>query len=230
MKSLALIAVTSVDTAAHCAALMHSKREIEKKRSVEDMLIISWEDPPKWYTGRTLKLPFKIDIMTYGRFQVRKLAQYMTTEYMLNIQADGFVTNGELWEEDFLEFDYIGAPWAKPQMDGKDSWPLCGARVGNSGFSIRSKQWMDRSAMSWDGVSYADRTEAYEPYDDQGDDIWWTQVNQRWMEDVENPIKRLYIAPLSLAARFSVEQDIPEYPDRTPQNTFGQHARAKFQV
>ena len=37
--------------------------------------------------------------------------------------------NGKSWQDEFLQYDYIGAPWL--YSDGKD--------VGNGGFSLRSK-------------------------------------------------------------------------------------------
>jgi len=43
------------------------------------------------------------------------------------VQRDGFFINVNAWRNEFLDYDYIGAPWA----DGG---------VGNGGFSIRSKR------------------------------------------------------------------------------------------
>ena len=30
---------------------------------------------------------------------------------MLIVQDDGFIINKNLWDEEFLSYDYIGAPW-----------------------------------------------------------------------------------------------------------------------
>ncbi|OOZ38028.1 DUF5672 family protein [Solemya elarraichensis gill symbiont] len=56
----------------------------------------------------------------------------------LVIQRDGFVLNPHLWQEQFYEYDYIGAPWP-PHIELKDSLGRC-VRVGNGGFSLRSKK------------------------------------------------------------------------------------------
>jgi hypothetical protein len=49
-----------------------------------------------------------------------------TTHY-LTIQWDGWVVNPNSWTPEFLQYDYIGAPW--PHRRGA---------VGNGGFSLRS--------------------------------------------------------------------------------------------
>lgn len=65
----------------------------------------------------------------YSRFILKELAAFIETPFALCIQWDGFVIRPEAWNAEFLEYDYIGAPW--PQFH--DSW-----NVGNGGFSLRS--------------------------------------------------------------------------------------------
>jgi hypothetical protein len=64
----------------------------------------------------------------YNDFVVKDLYKYIDTEYILLIQHDGYVINGDSWTDEFLQYDYIGAPWA--YKDGRN--------VGNGGFSLRS--------------------------------------------------------------------------------------------
>jgi tetratricopeptide (TPR) repeat protein len=70
----------------------------------------------------------------YSLFVLKELYQYIDTEYVLLIQWDGFVTYGELWQEQFFDYDYIGAPWP---------WEAEGINVGNGGFSLRSKRLLE---------------------------------------------------------------------------------------
>jgi hypothetical protein len=53
------------------------------------------------------------------------------TSHYLTIQWDGWVLDGSKWDAEWLKFDYIGAPWP---------WHRYGRRVGNGGFSLRSKE------------------------------------------------------------------------------------------
>lgn len=66
----------------------------------------------------------------YSEFVIKKLNYFFQTEYVLVCQHDGYVLNGDCWDEEFLKYDYIGAPWL--YVDGKN--------VGNGGFSLRSKK------------------------------------------------------------------------------------------
>lgn len=70
----------------------------------------------------------------YSFFMLKKLYSYITTEYALIIQHDGYVLNGNKWCNCFLKYDYIGAKWLFPETE------RC---VGNGGFSLRSKKLLD---------------------------------------------------------------------------------------
>lgn len=64
----------------------------------------------------------------YSNFMVRELHKYFTTSHALIVQWDGYALNAESWTPRFLDYDYIGPIWAQ--------WK----RVGNGGFSLRSKK------------------------------------------------------------------------------------------
>ncbi len=69
-------------------------------------------------------------IEKYSHFLVKKLHDFVDTDFVLVIQYDGFILNPESWSDDFLSYDYIGAPW----------WYEDDNNVGNGGFSLRSKK------------------------------------------------------------------------------------------
>jgi hypothetical protein len=73
------------------------------------------------------------DLTTYSEFMIKGLDQYIQTSHVLIVQWDGFITQPDLWQERFLEFDYIGAPWPTKE----------GLLVGNGGFSLRSKKLLN---------------------------------------------------------------------------------------
>jgi hypothetical protein len=68
----------------------------------------------------------------YSVFILEKLADYLAADHVLIIQHDGYVLNGENWNPEFLDYDYIGAParWYDKHV------------VGNGGFSLRSRRLM----------------------------------------------------------------------------------------
>lgn len=63
----------------------------------------------------------------YSKFMLGDFHEHIRAPHFLVVQWDGFVIHPEKWREDFLDCDYIGAPW--PHHDNA---------VGNGGFSLRS--------------------------------------------------------------------------------------------
>lgn len=47
----------------------------------------------------------------YSNFVLSELDKYVQTQYVLLVQYDGFILNPEQWADDFLNYDYVGAPW-----------------------------------------------------------------------------------------------------------------------
>lgn len=72
------------------------------------------------------------NIRAYSKFMIRKLVNYVSTPHVLCTQWDGFIVNHKAWSDDWLNYDYIGAPW----------WFNDSKTVGNGGFSLRSKRFL----------------------------------------------------------------------------------------
>jgi len=119
-------------------------------------------------------LPIKSSI-AYSTFCIKELANYFDTEFVMIAQWDGFVWNTNLWKPEFLEYDYIGAPW--------------GGIVGNGGFSIRSKKLQD---FLRDDINLPDV--------DIPEDSYISKDNRPYLES-----NGFTYAPLDLAEEFSIE-------------------------
>lgn len=74
------------------------------------------------------------DVGEYSNFILMNLVDYIDTTHLLLVQWDGFAVNAEKWDDEFLRYDYIGAPW--PQFNAPQN-------VGNGGFSLRSRRLME---------------------------------------------------------------------------------------
>ena len=70
-------------------------------------------------------------IDTYSEFVLKCLWPFIATDFILIVHWDGFVASPAHWRDEFLAYDYIGAPWA---------WATDDYRVGNGGFCIRSRK------------------------------------------------------------------------------------------
>jgi hypothetical protein len=71
------------------------------------------------------------------------LTKHIDTEFALLIHDNGFVVHPESWRNEFLDYDYIGAPWPLPK-DNFSYRDINGniIRQGNS-VSLRSKKLLD---------------------------------------------------------------------------------------
>ncbi len=132
----------------------------------------------------------------YNRFVVKDLHRYFDTDFVLIIQHDGYVLNPLAWSDEFLQYDYIGAPWST-DIAGEER--LC---VGNGGFSLRSKKFCIESSKIEAG--------RYCP-----EDVLLCRTNRDLLES-----KGIRFAPKELAHKFSWEQN-RLYP--TYKGQFGFH-------
>ena len=127
------------------------------------------------------------------------LNEYFDTEFLMHIETDGYPVNVELWDSEFLKFDYIGAPWPTEYTYNN--------RVGNGGFSLQSKKFRqylyDNQNKYIRGMS---------------SDIWFCQY--MFEDAIKNNIK---FAPLALAQRFSYELPIEEIEGWNWKKSFGFH-------
>ena len=82
--------------------------------------------------GGVLPGPFS-SMIEGARFSLYQALRQVKTSHVLSIQWDSWIVNSEAWTDEFLEYDYIGAPW---------SW-FPDRNVGNSGFCLRSKRLID---------------------------------------------------------------------------------------
>ena len=131
LPTVTLCAATSTNVDATVAAIASSSEQV----SFGDVLLLTdsaaVESLPGGRIERIAPLRSACD---YSQFMLGQLADHVRTDHCLVIQWDGFVIDPQQWDERFLTYDYVGAPW--PQFsDGHD--------VGNGGFSLRSRKLLE---------------------------------------------------------------------------------------
>lgn len=136
----------------------------------------------------------------YSKFAICELDKHFNTSHILIIQYDGFILNPAAWEDKFLDFDYIGAPWLVADWSVRDfGFPenlLGKIVVGNGGFSLRSKKLTSLCAKLVKDNLFS----AYHP-----EDVAICVNSRKLLED--NGIK---FAPVELAKKFSFESENDE--------------------
>lgn len=75
-------------------------------------------------------------IREYNHICLFELDEHVKTDYCLIFHHDGFPMFPKNWLNEFLSVDYIGAPW---EVSRGHDWAEI-SKVGNGGFSIRSKR------------------------------------------------------------------------------------------
>jgi len=175
--------------------LLSPARPIALHKQIEHVAI-----PPMDFTG-------------YQRFKIEELYKFIDTKFCLCIESDGFVINPQLWSNEFLEYDYIGAPWpnfVKIKNGPLDKFYFDKNRVGNSGFSLRSKKLLEVCAqIKFDELKL------------------WIKLEDLiichflYEEMIKAGIK---FAPLDLARKFSIESLIDNQV-RGLDSSFGFHGK-----
>lgn len=158
------------------------------------------------FTSEAIEAPTGIEVIPvapirskreYSKTLVKILPAHVRTSHVLVMQWDGFVVRPEAWRPEFLDWDYIGAPWPAD---------LSPYPVGNGGFSLRSKKLLDAlldPSFPEDQIIHEDQAIC---------------VHFRPRLEAEFGIR---IAPADLAARFSHETThggAPTFGFHGPQN------------
>lgn len=138
LENVTLVAITSVKIKETLSALKYSMRGIR----YGDVLFLSHKKPDNLPNSIRFEYVDKIEsIDEYNKTILFELSKHIKTEYMLIVQWDGFVVNPKSWQADFLNYDYVGAPWPKNLNFRDEEGNIC--RVGNGGASLRTKKIMD---------------------------------------------------------------------------------------
>ena len=137
----------------------------------------------------------KLDYKGYNEFVAKDLYQYVSSDFVLLAQNDGYVVDGSLWKEEFLKYDYIGAPWPSQTHFTKENKEV---RVGNGGFSIRSRKLL--RAPTALGLEFTDMGTGF-----WHEDGFLCVHRRKELEDYG-----IKFAPVEVAAQFSTEFKTPE--------------------
>ena len=197
LNRVTLVAVTSVNIKETLKAMEYSMRGIE----FEDAVFVSHERPQNLPNSiRFYKCDKITDINVFNHYMVFDLWKCINTEYIILVHADGFVVNPESWREEFLNYDYIGAPWPEPkdsESQRDKNGNIC--RVGNS-VSLRSKLLLELpSRMNFEWKAQDSSNKIY------NEDSYICVYNKHLFE--ENGMK---YAPVEVAKYFSHETPLPE--------------------
>ena len=186
------LTVIGVDCTETVKKTLEVIKDCKNKTNFENFVLLTNRKPrnlPDFVVYNRIK---KLEnINQYNEFMFLRLHEYFDTSHCLVVQHDSGILHPELWDDNWLEYDYIGAPW-QYVSDAYITTRGEHVRVGNGGFSLRSKRLCELpSKMGWE--LRHDRGF----YNEDGNIcVYWRY------EMLEEGIK---YAPIEVAARFSYE-------------------------
>ncbi len=185
LPNVTLVALTSKDFEGHKAAIDKSCEGVEF-----GAVKIIWDEKIK-------------NIDDWNKAIIYDLHNYVDTDFAMLIHADGYVINPSAWKDEFLAYDFIGAPWPLPNDDYSYRTPDGDLiRVGNS-VSIRSRRIMELpSKLNLEWKPY---------YGNTNEDGFLCVHNRHTLE-----ANGCTFAPLEVAKYFSKEHEIEENEGITP--------------
>jgi len=137
LPNVTIAALASTRRHATAQALKYSMRNIE----FGDAVFLSHKKPlclPDNVRFEKVGKNKSIDDFSYKL--IYDLHKFIHTEFVLIVHHDGFVINPDMWRAEFLNYDYIGAPWPKNKKLTDAAGNI--VRVGN-GASLRSKKLLE---------------------------------------------------------------------------------------
>ena len=210
-KSVTIVALANRDVVGHEKAMLQTESCLP--RSCRKLMIspvppksrdMEWVPDDDWGEGRE-----KV-FSRLGEWTLKKLAALIATDFVILVQADGYALNKQAWTDEFLEYDYIGAPWPlwlTVCMQGSMF-----RRVGGAGFSLRSRKFLETTAAM-----------DYSPELFWQEDIATSRIYHRALEKAG-----CYFAPVRLALKWCVEYRLEDYPRWRLVDSFGFHGRTRW--
>ena len=214
LKQITLLCISSVNLDNTIYALWRSSRKFD----FAEIKLIGVERPkriPKWLKFEKAENNSLRSINDYSHYCLYSWWRHVKTPFCLKIHADGYVINPKEWDDKFLDWDYIGAPW-RVRDDGYVDPFGVHQRVGNGGFNLRSKKVLElpnKIDVEWDvNNSNFYKHMGVNNFAEDGNIC----VHNRHLFEAHG----VKFAPLEVALKFSIEQKVPEY---TGAKTFGYH-------
>lgn len=168
-----------------------------------EVIVISPENPE--IEGVTYIHTDGISYYEYNKWCLHNLSDYVTTDFCLLFQDDGFPLNPDMWRDEFYDYDYVGAP-----IRTDSGLQYNEEQIGGGGFTLRSKKLLEYTKT----IPFPKEGEMSHPNED-------TMIVFTYRDDIV--ARGLKICPHNIARNFVIQTALDE--NHTLYNTFGYHGR-----
>lgn len=139
-KKLDRVTLILVDCTRYGEAISSLQKSLEQIEPARTIFFTDNEIKMDLEGVEIIKIPAVTSKLQYSYFIVKQLWEYIETDFVLITQWDAWVLNGDSWDDEFYNYDYLGSPWL--YIDGRN--------CGNGGFSLRSTKL--QSIIAKDGL------------------------------------------------------------------------------
>lgn len=127
------VTLVAIDTACHRLTAMALQECMDRVDFGEVLLLSDKFTVPPTHLGDIIRCRgiAPCTVHGIGAHTWYTVPPLIKTSHYLIVQWDSWVLNPDAWTDEFLAYDYIGAPWG---------WHHDPYEVGNGGFSLRSRK------------------------------------------------------------------------------------------
>ncbi len=131
MLKLSNVTLVMIETREHGLAQLAVQDCLDRAHFAD---VVIFTDRPHQFRdqGRIVEVEDWPEKIGWSRCHWQEVAPHVGTSHALSIQWDSWIVAPEMWTDEFLQYDYVGAPW----------WYKDGMNVGNGGFCLRSTKLM----------------------------------------------------------------------------------------
>ena len=192
------------DGSATLPSITRSMRELPGSRG----LLISPAKPSNLPDDIQWMHCFSFDYRGYSTFIMHCLHEFITTDFCLIVQDDGWVLDGTNWRDDYYTYDYIGGITHAGMVGNtlhlgfewtKFEYPTL---VLNGGFSLRSKRFLEAPSKLGIVQNYSEEIHLW------NEDIQLSCLKRGLFESLG-----FKYAPNEVAKYFSIEHIAPKFHD-----------------
>lgn len=180
----------------HCSYMLHWSQ----------VLFFTYEIPKETLNSNIQIIPIPWLSWPEGNneFQVNGFLDHLNsdTSHILYMQNDGYILNPHLWDDQWLDYDYIAPPWGIDLARYDKTH-----RVGCGGFALKSKRFLEALKERYIMVKREEPLDVYE-----------CQSQRSWFE-----AQGIKYAPIEVAIKFGVEGGVEEFPEWNEEMSFGFH-------
>ncbi len=208
LRNVTLVAVSGLNPAGAIQALEYSMQGVDYYQVV----LIAHYAPSDLDKRITFKKCKDTELVSqdrsntndYSKFMLYNLCDYIESDYVLIVHNDAYVLRPHKWEDKFLEYDYLGAPFREKTHFTNEGEEV---RIGNGGFSLRSKKML--TIFNELNLPFTDNGTGYF-HEDGVICVYYRKL----LED-----KGIKFCPTDVGARFALEKVVKE----TVWDPFGFH-------